>query len=261
MSVLVILLSIVAVLTSGCEPFMIVGGAAGAGTAIAKNQTIGSTIDDKAIWTRIKSAFLSHNKEVVGILSNISVEVSEGRVLLTGYVMSADDRLKVLKIVWDQTGVREVINELKIKDGKYGFKTYSSDVWITTKVKAKLFGNKEIASVNYTIETVNSVVYILGIASSEEELNLVVSEVEKVENVEKVVPYVKVKVKQDALEKTSELNENKSEETSEVIEIKQEDSVVTEKETNVHKENNVKPEPVEIIEEDEHVIEIGQDSE
>ena len=34
-----------------------------------------------------------------------------------------------------------------------------------------------------------------------------------------------------------------------------------EKETNVHKENNVKPEPIEITEEEEHVIEIGQDSE
>ena len=258
MPALIILLSIIAMLTSGCEPFMVIGGVAGAGAAMTKNQSIGSTVDDKAIWTKIKSAFLSHNKEVEGILSNISVEVSEGRVLLTGYVMSADDRLKILRIVWDQKGVREVINELKIKDGSYGFKTYSSDVWITTQVKAKLLGNKEIASVNYTVETINSVVYILGISSSEEEVHLIVSEVEKVKNVEKVIPYIKVKAKQDSQEKVSELHEDKLENNSEVTEIKKENNSIKEKSVDSHKEQYVTPDP---IEEEEHVIEIGQDSE
>lgn len=261
MPALIILLSIIAIITSGCEPFMVMGGVAGAGTVIAKKQTIGSTIDDKSIWTRIKSAFLSHNKEVNGILSNISVEVSEGRVLLTGYVTSADDRLKILKIVWEQEGVREVINELKIKDGEYSFKTYSSDVWITTQVKTKLLSNKEIASVNYTIETLNSIVYILGIASSEEELHLVVSEVEKVKNVEKVVPYVRVNVKQEEVEKSAELNIDKSEKDSEVTEIKQENNSAKEKSTNSYKEKYVTSDPIEAIEEEDHVIEIGQDPE
>ena len=84
---------------------------------------------------------LKDHKEISGVLTNVSVEVSEGRVLLTENVESSDDRLKVLRIAWQQNGVREVINEIKLTRKNPGLKQYATDLWITTQVKTKLLAN------------------------------------------------------------------------------------------------------------------------
>jgi osmotically-inducible protein OsmY len=192
-----ILLAVLSLLLlSGCAaPILLFGGAAGAGTTLAKDKTVGSSVDDTNIWAKIKAAFLQHHKEIEGVLSSVSVEVSEGRVLLIGTVASADDRLKILRLVWEQAGVREVINELKIHDeeGKSGLGQYSSDTWITTQVKSKMLMDKIIHSINYNIETMDGMVYALGVARDEVELERVRTVVESIAGINKFVSYVRVK--------------------------------------------------------------------
>jgi osmotically-inducible protein OsmY len=248
MRLFIILLSVA--LISGCAaPVVMFGGVAAAGATLSKEKTVGSSVDDSNIWTKVKAAFLQHHKEIPGIMTTISVEVSEGRVLLTGNALSSEDRLAILKLVWEQNGVREVINEIKIETGNYGFKTYSQDLWITTQVKAKLISNKEIRSLNYNIETIESVVYILGIARSETELALVIEEAEKVKNVIKVINYIRVKG-------THEVSENKKEDFAQEPVIRSKPEEVT-----VEKPMTEKTKPASYDDDNEHVIEIGQDSE
>ena len=168
----IILSTSILVALSGCAaPLVLFGAGAVAGTAISQEKTIGNSLDDSSIWSKIKLAFTQH-KEIDGLLTQVSVEVSEGRVLLTGNVASAEDRLEVLKIVWEQNGVREVINELKIRDNEnnYDLSKYAKDSWITTQIKSKMLVNSNVRSINYTIETVEKTVYIFGIARSEAEL-------------------------------------------------------------------------------------------
>ncbi len=248
-----VLLSFIALLsTSGCAPVVILGGAAGAGATLSKNKTIGSSLDDTNIWTKIKAGFLSHHKEIEGVMSTVSVEVSEGRVLLTGHVHSAENRLKVLQIVWEQAGVREVINELKIEDGD-DISSYGSDLLITTKVKARLLGNKQIRSINYSVETINSIVYIIGVASTEEELSLVIETAEGIKNVEKVVNYIKVAKPHEVSEKESEAKDVKAEENTD----KKEEMSEPKAQSNSKK----KVDYTDISEDGENVIEIGQEDE
>jgi osmotically-inducible protein OsmY len=241
-----ILLATVSFLLSGCAaPVMLFGGVAGAGVTLSKQKTVGSSVDDTNIWTKIKAAFLKHNKEIPGVMTDISVEVSEGRVLLTGTAASSEDRLAITKLVWEQNGVREVINEIKIENGKYGFKVYSKDVWITTKVKGKLLSNNKIRSLNYNIETIETVVYVLGIAGSEEELSEVINEAESVKDVSKVISYVRVKGEKISSEK----------ETLDDSEIRTEP-----KKKSPKKEKAAEPEVIS-NDEDAHEIEIGEDVE
>lgn len=185
-------------LVSACAaPLMIFSGSAGAGATLSKDQTVGSSIDDKTIWMKIKSSFLKNNKEVEGILSDVSIEVSEGRVLLTGFVATADDRLKALKLVWEQSGVREVINEIKLRDNKSKSGSYTSDLWITTRVKSKMLLAKGIHSINYSVETINGTVYVLGVTSDVEEVEIIRSIVNKIKNVNKVITYIRVRGRQE----------------------------------------------------------------
>ena len=48
--------------------------------------------------------------------SNISVNVTRGTILLTGYVDSAEKRLLVVKEIWKVNGVQKIVNELKINE-------------------------------------------------------------------------------------------------------------------------------------------------
>ena len=62
----------------------------------------------------------------------------------------------------------------------------------TTQIKTKLLFNGDVQSVNYSIKTVEAVVYVMGIAQSQSELNLVLETARHVPNVQKVVSYVKM---------------------------------------------------------------------
>lgn len=183
------------ILLSGCMHGAIVGSGA-IGGVIAQERSVGNAIDDTTVWSRIKSAFLADG-ESSKLFTKIGVKVIEGRVLLTGTVSNPEERLKALKLVWSQEGVREVINEVKIENEGSLLKIiggYAVDSFITAQIKsALLIGDNDIRSINYSIETINRVVYIIGIARSEEELDEVTKIAGTVKNVKQVVSYVRIK--------------------------------------------------------------------
>lgn len=196
-----LLLVLISTQLANCTPITLFGGVTGSGATLSKEKTLGSSVDDYNIWTKIKASFLQHHKEIDGILTSVSVEVSEGRVLLTGTVPTAENRLEVLKLVWEQAGVREVINEIKLTDEvDAGIKKYGSDTWITTQVKSKMLLNKEVRSINYNIETINGTVYILGIAKTETEAEAIKDIVENIKGVDKFTSYIRIKTQKDIKE-------------------------------------------------------------
>jgi osmotically-inducible protein OsmY len=62
-----------------------------------------------------------------------------------------------------------------------------------TKINAKLLLNKDILNLNYSVEVVNGIVYLIGIAQSQEELNSVINISENTYGVENVISYVRLK--------------------------------------------------------------------
>ena len=69
---------------------------------------------------------------------------------------------------------------------------YTRDTMITSQIKSKIFVNREIKFVNYTVITINDVVYLFGIARSQEELEKVANIASNVYGVQKVVSNVKI---------------------------------------------------------------------
>src|SRR5262245_56492565 len=71
------------------------------------SESTGEMIDDSAITTKIKSSLLTEK----GIDStDIKVETFKGRVLLSGYVKSDDQRQRAVTIARETGGVKEVSN-------------------------------------------------------------------------------------------------------------------------------------------------------
>lgn len=177
---------------NSCVP-AVIGGAAVGGKVMLQDKTVGEAISDNTIWTKIRAGFL--REKIDSLLGTINIEVSEGRVLLTGSIDQSQDIIKILKLVWEQDGVKEVINEIKIKDKKDGSSAfdYAKDTWTTTQIKTKLLFTSDIRSANFTVETIDGVVYLFGIAKSEDELGVVKDIASSVSNAKQIVSYIRVR--------------------------------------------------------------------
>lgn len=175
----------------GCLP-AVFGATAGTAIAASKDRSLGGAIDDATISAKIKKEFISEGFR--DLYTKIDVEVMNGRVMYTGSVKDEDDILKAVEIAWKQRGVREVINELHVDDKSSYFDAaqYSRDSWITSQIKAKTIMHRSIKFVNYTVVTSKSIVYLFGVARSEEEMEKVANIAAETKGVHKVVNHVKL---------------------------------------------------------------------
>lgn len=176
-------------LLTGCVPLLIAGGTETA-VVVAQERSVGSAVDDAGILLRIKDQYAQ--KDYKDLLANVEVKSVEGRVLLTGNVDKPESQIEAVRLAWQVTGVKEVINEIQISD-KAGVWNYARDVWISTQIRSKLLLEKGVRSINYSVITVNQVVYLMGIAQNQEELNKATYVASTTNYVQRVVSYVRLK--------------------------------------------------------------------
>ena len=173
---------------SGCAQIA-VGGISKSVLVVKEERTVGTFIDDTVIAAKLKNLYFNNNEK---IFFNVDVEVNEGRVLLTGTVETSDIRIEATKLAWGTSDVVTVINEIQISDND-NILDYADDLVITTKINAKLLINKEINNLNYNIDTVNKIVYVIGIAQNKNELANVIDIINSVYGVKEVINYVRLK--------------------------------------------------------------------
>jgi osmotically-inducible protein OsmY len=179
---------------TSCIPTLFTA-AASTTIASAKDRSFGNTIDDITISGKIKKEFIA--KGFKKLYTKIDSEVVQGRVLLTGFVETEEDVIKAVEICWSIDGVVEVINELKITESSNKFDTarFAKDSWITSRITSAIFFDRSIKFANYTIVTQDAIVYIFGIARTEEELQKVTKIASEISGVRKVVSHVHMRQK------------------------------------------------------------------
>jgi len=94
-------------------------------------------------------------------------------------------------MAWGIGGVQTVINELQISNDD-NILSFADDLLISTQIKGKLLLNSELPYINYTVETVNGVVYLIGIARTEEERQSVIDLSREVYGVVDVIDYINI---------------------------------------------------------------------
>jgi osmotically-inducible protein OsmY len=87
---------------------MLLGACAGTAT----RESTGEYIDDTAITGKVKAALLQ-DKQVSGL--NINVESFKGKVQLSGFAGTAEERARAVKIASDVPGVKSVTNDIRLK--------------------------------------------------------------------------------------------------------------------------------------------------
>jgi len=172
-------------LLASCAPVAAVTSAM-VGTTIAEERSSGTRMDDTLITIKIKEDFTQ--KEFNEMLSRISVTVHEGRVLLTGSVKNESFSQEAQAISWKVRGVKEVLNEIVIDDKD--IRDYTKDSFIANSIRSKLLFKEDIRSVNYSVDVNEGVVYLLGIAQNQKEIDDVLDISRSVKGVVKVVNFV-----------------------------------------------------------------------
>ena len=175
-------------LFSHCTPQLAVGTASTAIVVSKEERTLGEYLDDTLIKTQIKNSYFDSSEK---IFFSVDVEVTQGRVLLTGTVDNSDIRIEATRLAWGVRGVETVINELQISNDD-NILSYADDLVMSAKIKGMLLLDSELPYVNYTIETVNGIVYIIGIAQDEEERQAVIDLSREVYGVVDVIDYINI---------------------------------------------------------------------
>ena len=168
----------------------VIGAGATAGSAAIEERGIEGAIDDTKIRVQINDAWLRQDFEM---FRKVGLNIYEGRVMLTGAVANEQARADAVRLTWQAAGVREVYNEIEVVPEGKGFADYSHDAIITQKLNYHLLMDKDIKNVNYTVDVSNGVVYLIGTAQSQAELDRVVAYAKDITNVKRVVSHVYLK--------------------------------------------------------------------
>lgn len=140
----------------GCVA-VVVGGAVMGTLAATDRRTFGAQTEDKAIVLKGESAV----KRALGDAAHININSFNRVALLTGEVADAQARATAEREVKAIQGVLAVQNELVIS-GLSNLSARSSDVVITTKVKASIVDTKDLYSSAFKVVTEAGTVFLMG---------------------------------------------------------------------------------------------------
>lgn len=177
-------------LTSCAETIVISTGATA--LVVMRDKSAKDTGQDVVIAAKMTTEFVKNGLKNPG--NSVDIMANEGRVLLTGIVRDADKKKLASDIAWQIQNVKEVIDEVQLREGESlrprDFSKSLVDYFITSEIEARLLFAKNLASINYKITTVDKVVYLIGVAQSKEENQKVLNIAAKTSGVKKVINHV-----------------------------------------------------------------------
>ncbi len=174
---------------SGCAG-IVIGAGATAAVGASEERGLEGAVDDTKIQVQINDLWFRKDVEMY---RKVGLDIYEGRVLLTGVVTSEQARADAVRLTWQASGVREVYNEIEVVSDGQDLSGYGHDTVVEEKLKTRLLFDGDVKNINYTVVAVNGVVYLIGIAQNEAELERVISHARDVTGVRRVVSHVIVK--------------------------------------------------------------------
>lgn len=172
---------------AACTPAgMVIGTTAVVARSVVQERTTMDALRDTETKLSLQNKLLSHSGE---LFRDVSVDVTEGRVLLTGSVPQREHKIEASRLAWETGGVTSVEDELTVAEDS-GTGAYLADVRISNSLRFALLTDRQVSSVNYNVETVDRVVHLTGLAKSEAELDRVIRHAREISGVQRVVSHV-----------------------------------------------------------------------
>jgi len=158
-------------------------------TTVAEDRPFGQVANDAAIKLEFDRQLATGNAR--NLYFDVSSDVYEGRMMLTGSVKTQADRERVVALARNVRGVKVVYDDVQVTAAG-GFGSSAKDALIEAKIKARLIGAKGIKSINFRWQSVNGTIYLIGRARTRNELDSVLAVIKDTDDVKSVVSHVEV---------------------------------------------------------------------
>lgn len=156
--------------------------------ACASSRNLDESLTDIGADAELKGVLFADRTHDYG---DVDLTIFEGRLMLTGTMKSEGGRAKLIENAWKANGVDQVIDEIIVGEGTplgQGFE----DARIDAALRARLIGDSDVKSGDFKASVSKGVVYILGVARSDRQLNAALDIARSISGVEKVVSHVLV---------------------------------------------------------------------
>ena len=183
-----VILGVLAHFLQGCSPTgTVLGAGARTGLALAEDRPVEEIWGDTLLKVTINKKLLETSFSET--FWSLNTTIFEGRVLITGNVKNTTLRDQVSQMVWGVKGVREVLNEIEIQETN-NVTQIARDKFIQASLQARMLGDKIVSDINYKMIAHNNVLYIIGVAQSQAELEKVVAHARAIRYVKRFVNYI-----------------------------------------------------------------------
>ena len=180
------LLTLLSSSLTGCVATAI-GGMAVAADSIANRRSIGAQADDSVMELRvysnanslIKQAFPNNN-------ASLSVTSYNRKILLLGQVQNEQEKQLAEQAARSETNMEQVYNFINVSSDVRSIGHVNNDTWITSKARAKLLTVSGVYSGQVKVVTFNSIVYLMGILTPEQQ-SAVVDKIRTIDGIQQVV--------------------------------------------------------------------------
>ena len=150
-----------------------------------------ASVDDAFLKTKILTKISTEN---LSNLTDISVSVSLGEVLLTGYSGDQISRLKLVENVMQTEGVKKVYNEVQINPS-VSFSEKTEDALFESRLMTRMLFKSGINSNNYSLDVVAGNVYIIGLSENLEEKTIVEKFFSEMDDIRNLITIINIKKK------------------------------------------------------------------
>ena len=181
----IFLISLFLFVFQSCAPIIGTVGMFSLGAA-SKEKGIGTTLSDTIIKTKISNLIF---KKDPSLIADTKISVNNGSVLFTGKVSEPEMRIQFTKIAWSLKGVNEVNNEIQISNTS-SLRNIARDISSMGEIRARIMTDKKINSLNFSIDVVNDIAYLSGVASNVEEMGLVKAHASSARFIKEVYNYI-----------------------------------------------------------------------
>ncbi len=150
-------------LVAGCD-----NRAAPAAAGTAPAVTVGTTIDDTVVTSRVKSALLA-DPDTKSF--DLKVETRNGEVMLSGFINSQAQVDRALLVARGVEGVKSVSNKMDLKAGTATVGNDVDDGIVTAKVKSALLADPGIKSFDIAVVTSKGEAQLSGFVDSQVQID------------------------------------------------------------------------------------------
>ncbi len=183
-------LFLILIYLSGCVS-AVIGGVATVGIATVQERSLKDSAIDLKLELQLQKKLFEASKDK--LFASVDIIIIEQRIMLIGNVESQEVRDLATKISWEVSPkIKAVLNELTI-GGKTTLVSEAKDVRISLSLSGLLIGDVDISDINFSHSVSKQVIFLIGIAKNDDELNQVIYHARTIKGVRKVISHIILK--------------------------------------------------------------------